>query len=146
MYTRNYRRRFDAVFLFLILFLLFCIVRLFYVQFFRSTYLAEIARKQQSLFVELEPRRGTIYDVNLKPQAVNISVDSVYASPNEIPDKDKEGIIKQLSPILNLDYAFLKDRMYRKKSFIWLARKITPEQSQAVKMLNIKGVDFIKET
>jgi cell division protein FtsI (penicillin-binding protein 3) len=77
---------------------------------------------------------------------VNISVDSVFASPNEIPDKDKEAIIRQLLPILNVDRAYLKDRLYRKKSFIWLARKISPQQAHAIKRLNIKGVDFIKES
>jgi cell division protein FtsI (penicillin-binding protein 3) len=132
--------------LFFILFLLLCISRLFYVQFFRSSYLAEIARKQHNLFVELEPRRGTIYDANLKPQAINISVDSVYASPNQIPDKDKEALIKQLISVLGLDYSYLKDRLYRDRSFIWVARKITPEQSRAVKNLKLKGIDFLKES
>lgn len=146
MYINNYHRRFKAVFLVFFVFLIFCIARLFYVQFFRSNYLRELARKQQNLFVELEPRRGTIYDANLRPQAVNISVDSVYACPNEIRDRDKEAIIRQLLPILNLDYAYLQDRLYRKKAFIWLARKITPQQSEALKKANIKGVGFIKES
>jgi len=146
VYISNYRRRVNAVFLFFILFLIFCIARLVFIQFFRSSYLAGLAKKQHSLFVELEPRRGTIYDANLKPQAVNISVDSVFATCNEISDKDKEAIIRQLLPILNVDYAYLKDRLYRKKSFIWLARKISPKQSEEIKKLKIKGVDFIKES
>jgi len=96
--------------------------------------------------VELEPTRGTIFDRNFKPQAFNIPVDSVYISPNEIKDKDKEAVIGRLVPILNLDTAYLRDRIYRKKSFIWLARKITPEQSAAIKRLNIRGVGLIKES
>lgn len=73
-------------------------------------------------------------------------VDSLFASPNEIPDKDKERIIRQLMPILNADRAYLKERLSRKKSFIWLARKITPEQTEAIKRLNIKGLGFLKES
>jgi len=146
VYIVNYRRRTDAVFLFFIVFLVFCIARLFFIQFFRSSYFAGLALKQHNLFVELESRRGAIYDSNLKPQAVNISADSLYASPSEIADKDKEAVIKQLLPILNVDYAYLKDRLYRKKSFIWLARKITPSQSEAIRKLNIKGLDFMKES
>lgn len=134
------------MFLFFLIFLLCCIARLFFIQLFRSAYFAGIAQTQHNLFVELEPRRGTIYDSGLRPQAVNISVDSLYASPSEILDKEKEKIIKQLSPILNINYAYLKDRLYRKKSFIWLARKITPAQSEAIRELNIKGVGFIKES
>ncbi len=146
MYINNYRRRAEAVFLLFLLFLTLCIFRLLFIQFFSSNYLASIAKKQHNLFVELEPRRGTIYDSQLKPQAINISVDSLYASPSEISDKDKEAITRQLAPILNLNYAYLRDRLYRKKSFIWLARKITPEQSQAIKKLNIKGLGFLKES
>jgi cell division protein FtsI/penicillin-binding protein 2 len=146
VYISNYRPRCEAVFLFFLVFLLFCCARLFYIQLFRSSYLAGIAKKQQNLFVELEPTRGTIFDRNFKPQAFNIPVDSVYISPNDIKDKDKEAVIGRLAPILNLDTAYLRDRIYRKKSFIWLARKITPEQSAAIKRLNIRGVGLIKES
>jgi len=96
--------------------------------------------------VELEPLRGTIYDSNLKPQAVNISVNSLYASPNEIKSKDKEKIIQELPSILKVDRDYLKDRLYRKKSFIWLARKITPQETRAVKKLSINGLGFLKES
>ncbi len=146
MYIVNYRRRTNAVFLFFLVFLILCISRLFFIQFFRSSYFTKLAQKQHNLFVELEARRGTIYDSNLKPQAVNISADSLYASPHAIRDKDKEAIIKQLLPLLNVDYAYLKDRLYRKKSFIWLARKISPAKAEAIRKLNIKGLDFLKES
>jgi len=146
VYISNYHRRSGAVFLFFIGFSILCISRLLFIQFFRSSYLTRIAKSQYNLYLELEPRRGTIYDSNLKPQAVNLVVDSLYAIPAEIRDKDKEGIIKQLMPILNADYAYLKDRLYRKKSFIWLARKISSQQAEAIQRLNIKGLDFIKES
>lgn len=134
------------VFLCFLLFLILCIARLFYIQFFRSNYLTGIAKKQHNLFVELEPRRGTVYDTNLKPQAFNISADSLYAAPNEIPDKEKEKIIKLLMPVLGLERAYLKERLGRKKSFIWLARKLTFAQSQKIKELDIKGLYLIKES
>jgi len=134
------------VFLCILVFLIFCIARLIFIQFFRSIYLAKIAKSQHNQFVELEPKRGTIYDANLKPQAVNIAVDSLFAAPNEIDNKDKEKIIRELAPVLNVGHAFLRERLYRKKSFIWLARKITPQQSEAIKKLNIKGLQFIKES
>lgn len=146
MYISNYRPRCEAVFIFFLIFLLSCVCRLLYIQFFRSTYLTGIAKKQQNLFVELEPTRGTIYDSNLRPQAFNIPVDSVYIACNEIKDKDKEAVVMHLASILNVDLAYLRDRIYRKKSFIWIARKITPEQSAAIKRLNIKGIGLVKES
>jgi cell division protein FtsI/penicillin-binding protein 2 len=146
VYISNYRPRCEAVFIFFLIFLLSCVCRLLYIQFFRSTYLTGIAKKQQNLFVELEPTRGTIYDSNLRPQAFNIPVDSVYIACNEIKDKDKEAVVMHLASILNVDLAYLRDRIYRKKSFIWIARKITPEQSAAIKRLNIKGIGLVKES
>jgi cell division protein FtsI (penicillin-binding protein 3) len=146
VYISNYYRRSSAVFLFFFVFLIFCIARLLFIQFFRSHYLKAIAKKQQNLFVELEPLRGTIYDACLRPIAVNLSVDSLYASPNEISDNDKELIIRQLAPIIGVDHAYLKNRLYRKKSFIWLARKLAPQKAEAIGKLNIKGLYFIKES
>ena len=146
MYIRNYYRRFAAVSLVFILFFLLCVARLIFIQFFRSNYLTGIANKQHNLYVELEPRRGTIYDANFHPQAFNIAADSVYASPGEIADKDKELIIRKLAPVLQLNYAYLKDRLYRKKSFIWLARKITPQQAGAIKAIDLRGIGLIKES
>ena len=126
------------------IFLLLCVGRLFFIQFFRSDYLTSIAKKQHNQLLELEPRRGTIYDCNLKAQAFNMSMDSLYAVPNAI--NDKENIIKKLDSILGLKHSYLEDRLNRKKSFIWLARKMPPDKSAAIKKLNIKGLGFLKET
>ncbi len=134
------------VFLVFVVFLIFCAARLFFIQLFQSKFLSGIANKQHNLFVELEPRRGAIYDCNLKPLAVNISTDSLYASPSGMTARDKETAIKKLMPILNVNYSYLKERLGRKKAFVWLARKITPEQGEAVKKLNLKGIGFIKES
>lgn len=146
MYISNYRRKTEAVFLFFLVFLVLCIGRLLFIQFFRSAYLAGIAKKQHSLFLELEPVRGTIFDANLKAEAINLPADSVYASINEIKPKDKPAIIESLSSILKVSRAYIEERINRKKSFIWLARKVTPEQSQAIKKLNFKGIGFLKES
>lgn len=146
MYISNYRRRSKAVFLIFFLFLLLCIGRLLYIQFFRSAYLKSLADKQHNLFVELEPRRGTIFDADLKPQAFNMSVDSLYASPNSIKEKDKEEMVNELARTLDLEPAYLRDRLSRKKAFIWLKRKLPPEQSEAVKKLKLKGLGFLKES
>lgn len=73
-----------------------------------------------------------------------MSMDSLYAVPNSI--QDKETVINKLLPILGVDRAYLKDRLYRKKAFIWIARKLNPDKSAAIKKLNIKGLGFMKET
>jgi len=117
-----------------------------YIQFFRSEYLADIAKKQHSMFVELEPRRGTVYDCNLKPLAVNLVFESLYAVPNQLSARQKEEMSGRLSTVLGVQRSFLQERLSRKKAFVWLARKITPEQSVQIKAMRFKGLGMIKES
>jgi cell division protein FtsI (penicillin-binding protein 3) len=146
VYIGNYRPRSKAVFLLFFIFLLLCVARLLSTQLFRSSYLSSLAKKQQNLFLELEPMRGTIYDTNRKALAINLPAESLYASPRELKEKDKQLIISQLGPVLSLNEAFLKERLSRNKSFIWLSRKINPEQAEAARKLNLRGLGFIKES
>jgi len=146
VYINNYRRRSEAVFLFFFLLLFVFILRLLYIQFFRSNYLSSIADKQHNLFVELEPLRGAIYDCRQRPQAINLPAESLYASPNEIKENDKDAIARQLSSLLGTDYNALRSKFAKKKSFIWVARKVSPERSEAAKKMKIKGLGFIKES
>lgn len=146
MYISDHRQRSKAVFLSFLIFLLFCSGRLFFIQFFRSQYLVNLASKQHNFFVELEPLRGAIYDRNLKLQAVNIAVDSLYASPSAISADDKEKVISKLTSLLGLDQGYLKDRLYRKKDFVWIKRKLSLAQSSRIKKLGLNGLGFLKES
>ncbi|MEW6009243.1 MAG: penicillin-binding transpeptidase domain-containing protein [Candidatus Omnitrophota bacterium] len=140
--TKSVRKHLiNCSFFFLLVLLL---IRLSYIHFFRSNFLKDIARRQQSVFVEVEPVRGAILDRNLSALAVNVPADSLYAVPKEI--KQKEKTARLLANILQLDYSFLKERLSRDKSFIWLSRKISPEQSKTIRKLNIEGLGFIRES
>ncbi|MCM8780251.1 MAG: penicillin-binding protein 2, partial [Candidatus Omnitrophica bacterium] len=79
----------------------------------------------------------------MRPLAININADSLYAVPAQI--KDKEKVIRLIQPILNLEYSYLKDRLYQNRSFIWIARKITAQQAAKIKALKIKGLGLIRE-
>jgi len=146
VYISDYSRRTKAAFLIFFILFSLALARLLYIQFFRSQYLREIARKQHNCFVELEPRRGPIYDTNMKPQAVNLACDSVYAAPKELSSAEKEKIISSLAPALNIGSGSLRNKLSRPKSFIWIARKITPQQSEALRAMNLKGVGMVKES
>lgn len=146
MYIVNYRRRAEAVFFVVLIFFIVCLSRLLYIQFFRADYLASIAKKQHNLYIELEPRRGTIYDTNFKPQAVNLAFESVYASPNDMKEEQKNAAFKAFSSILKIDEASLRSKLSRKKSFVWITRKAPPEQIQEIKKHKLHGVGFIKES
>jgi len=80
----------------------------------------------------------------MRPQAVNIPVDSLYASPGDIENKEK--VARLLSRYLDLDYSFIIERIRRPKQFVWIARKLSPEVSEAIRRLKLKGLGFIKES
>jgi len=137
-------RRFRAVIFIFLFFFVLCILRLLYIQLFKSSYLSHIASQQHNLYIELEPLRGAIYDRNLKPLAVNLPSDSLYASSRQF--KNKEKVILQLVDALGLDYSYLKGRIYRNKAFVWLVRKLSWEQAEKIRQLKIEGLGFIRES
>jgi cell division protein FtsI (penicillin-binding protein 3) len=118
-------------------------LRLTYLQLFRhSEYLAR-AQRQQQRTVEITPKRGTIYDRNMRPLAMSISVDSAFAVPSEIVDENLAA--RLLSGVVNLPQDVLEARFESSKSFVWISRKLPPEKAEAVTALNLKGVYLQKE-
>jgi len=146
VYIRKSSLRFSSVFLVIILFLIFFTSKLIWIQFFRSSYLANRAEKQHKHGIKIEPKRGTIYDRKMRPLAVNVSVHSLFANPRHMTDEDKLRAIEKLSALLGLDKEFLKSRLGRKKYFVWLARKLDSQTAEEVRKLEIRGLSFRKES
>jgi len=119
------------------------VARLIFVQLGAAKPLSDIASSQYRMAVPILPKRGVIYDRNLKELAITINLNSVFAEPFRV--KDKESASQRLSVVLGIG----RDEIYKKlshgKGFVWLARKVSPETARAVRALNIKGIDFIKE-
>ena len=127
--------------LFLSFFLI--LIKLFSIQVLKSDILSKEAHKQHDLFLELEPTRGVVRDRNLMALSLNLPVESLFAVPDEIADKKK--LTKQLSSLLGLSKSYLEDRLNRKKSFIWLARRLSEQKVLKIRQLKNKGLSFIKE-
>jgi cell division protein FtsI (penicillin-binding protein 3) len=144
VYINNSSRRRRLVFCIFFLFFVICLSRLFYIQCFRNKYLTLLARKQQNLFISLEPHRGTIFDRNLRPLAINLPAESLYIVPQEI--KDKEYTIQKLLPVLNSAGVYLKGKLDSNKHFVWIGRKLPSDVADTVRKLKLPGVYFIKES
>jgi cell division protein FtsI (penicillin-binding protein 3) len=61
--------------------------KLFWLQIMRHKEFVEKAQKQQQHTFEVAPRRGVLYDRNLRELAMTVLADSIYAVPSEIDDK-----------------------------------------------------------
>ncbi len=107
-----------------------------------SDYLGR-AEKQQQRIVNISPRRGSIYDRNLHELAMSVMVDSCFAVPSEVKDPDMAA--RLISRVVNVSPEEIANRIASEPNFAWVARKITPEQADRIRRMNLKGIYFVKE-
>jgi len=120
------------------------LARAYQLQVLERDRLASLARAGYRGTVKLLPKRGTIYDREGHELAVSVEVESVYAHPNLV--KNKTGTARQLSRTLNLDRRKTLSLLRSESSFVWIKRKITPEEVKRVKAMGLGGVGFTTET
>jgi cell division protein FtsI (penicillin-binding protein 3) len=114
-----------------------------YVQVFRGSWLSQKAADQYEISYKSAGKRGTIFDRNLREMAVSIDVESIAAHPKQIESPKK--VARSLSKILRMNRKVLAKKLYPKRKFVWIKRKVTPKEAEAVKKLDISGLDFIPE-
>ena len=117
--------------------------RVFYLQILKSDYYIEKAKSQHERTVILEPRRGRILDRNGRILAVSIKLKSLFAKPAQLDSPSQ--VARLLSPLLNTPYHKLLIELKSKRNFVWIKRKLPPEQTNLVKKLDLNGIDFIEE-
>ncbi|MFA7059456.1 MAG: penicillin-binding protein [Pedobacter sp.] len=118
--------------------------RAFYLQILKHEELVKKAEKQHQRIVPLTPARGDIMDRNGTPLAVSVEMSSCYAEPRHI--QDIAGTTAVLAPFLGSTKQELHKKIASGKSFVWLARRLTPEQSSRIKNLKLPGIGFSPES
>jgi stage V sporulation protein D (sporulation-specific penicillin-binding protein) len=114
-------------------------LRLVWLQGIRYAHYRQLALDQRMRSVQVDPKRGTIYDRRMRELAVSISADSVYAAPAEV--KDARAAARQLAPLLEMTEDALVTKLTTQQAIVWLKRKVPYEAAQAVKKLKIPGVN-----
>ncbi len=144
------RSRFWLVCLFFLLWACAISTRLFWLQIVRHQDFVERAQKQQQRTFEVAPRRGILYDRNMRDLAMTVLADSIYADPTQIVDK--QAAARTLAPLVHSDPEDalttenqIAARLAAGHNFAWIARRVTPQVAVAVKNLNMKGIYFQKE-
>ena len=144
------RARFWLICLFFLLWATAISARLFWLQIVRHKDFIARAQHQQQRIIELAPRRGVLYDRNLHELAMTVQVDSIYADPSQVDDKP--ALARQLATLVHTDpddqqtsEEQILNRLQNGHNFAWIARRVRPEVSEAVKKLNLKGIFYQKE-
>jgi len=138
------RTRLFIIFSFFLAVLLCLIVRLGFIQIFKSSRYLSLQENQSRAVVEMPPARGRVLDSKGNEMALDVRLDSLYSVSREV--KDKAAVADKLSKILGTDRKVLLEKLSRDKMFVWLARKISASQTDAIKRLKINGLAFVKES
>ena len=144
------RKRFWIICLFFLVWACVIAGRLFLLQIVDHKEYLERAEKEQQRTFEVAPRRGVLYDRNLRELAMTVQVDSIYADPSEI--ENKAAAAQTLAGLVHTDAddgrnseSEIAERLNAGHNFAWIARRVTPDVATAVRNLNMKGIYFQKE-
>jgi cell division protein FtsI (penicillin-binding protein 3) len=118
--------------------------RVYQLQILQRERLGALARAGYRGVVKLPPRRGTIYDRNGHELAISVQVGSVYAHPHQIKDKRKTA--QRLSSPLGESEKMLLSQLESDRPFVWLKRRIDPENAKVVEAMAIEGLGVTSET
>lgn len=117
--------------------------RLAFLQVFKHSEFRQLAYRQQYTPKETSPSRGFIEDRSGALLAMNIGLFNVCAHPEQITDK--VAAAAALSRALAVPYTEVYSKLAGNKPFVWVAREVPYERSEAVEALKLEGVEATRE-
>jgi cell division protein FtsI (penicillin-binding protein 3) len=99
----------------------------------------------------LKPRRGPVVDRAGVLLAGSADAQSVYADPALLAREDGAGTaLRKVSQALGLDVAAVKRKLAKGTRFVWLARRVSPQEAAAVEKVvkdaRLRGIALVHET
>lgn len=118
--------------------------RAFQLQVLHGKELKRLAARQHRKVMNVQSKRGDIYDRNSKELAVSVEVDSVYVHAGRV-DSPREAA-SALAPALSMDRREVERKIRSADGFTWIKRRVdlTKEQREAID--GIEGVGVAKES
>ena len=108
-----------------------------------------LAEEQYLKEVELTPHRGRIFDRIGTELAASADVDSVYAHPLQlraaVAEEDRQDLAEKLADILKLDAHDLERKLFSERHFVWLKRRVLPDEARRVRELGLSGIALAQE-
>ena len=122
--------------------------RLVFLQVVERADMQALADRQHLRTLTAPAKRGEIVDRNGNVLAYSVDADSVFADPSEIesPDKVAQLVCAALDECGPRERQEMAQNLRRDSQFVYLGRKLSPDEAQRVKALELKGVAFIKES
>jgi len=118
-------------------------LRLVWLQVVRFPDFRQMARRQQLTPREVKAERGQILDRNGVPLAVNVELFNVSANPGQVRDKHSAAVA--ISRAIGMPYAEVLRKLKSDERFVWIARGVAFERSDAVDNLRLPGIGAYRE-
>ncbi|CEI73806.1 MULTISPECIES: stage V sporulation protein D [Romboutsia] len=110
-----------------------------YLQLVKGEWLSTKAIEQQTREIPIEPKRGTIYDRNMKELAVSVTKYTVWCKPVEV--KDKKSAATQVAEILDKEYEDVYKQVNKKNmALVKIERWIDDEKATKIREAKIPGI------
>jgi cell division protein FtsI/penicillin-binding protein 2 len=106
--------------------------------------LARMALHQLAQEQTVPAERGEITDVNGELLATSVELQSVFATPPSIDDLRTTSIA--LASVLHIPVAQVRSKLDTDAMWVWLKRRVTPEEAERVRALDLPGVGMLPET
>ncbi|MFH1833058.1 MAG: penicillin-binding protein 2 [Candidatus Levyibacteriota bacterium] len=137
--------RLRFTFIFIILFFILVIARLFYWQVVKAEELSLLGNSQYGALVQVQPQRGEIKTSDNFPIATNKLSYLVYASPYEIKDKIKTA--RLLSSFLEMDNASISATLsIKERVWVPIKSKVENDVKNTIEELKLPGIGFSQES
>ncbi|MFH2057312.1 MAG: penicillin-binding protein 2 [Pseudomonadota bacterium] len=136
----NLRKRIMVVQILMIAAIFVLGAKSFDIQVFQAKELSLKAESDYSRLIQVTGERGEILDRRMNKLATSTAAISVTACPLKITAPAKTA--NQLSKILGINTNKLKNTLSSKRMFAWVARRISPDQADLIRKLNLEGIYF----
>lgn len=118
--------------------------RAIYLQGLHRDFLQEQGDQRYSRTISLFAHRGMITDRNKEPMAISTPVESVWASPPDVEITPKQ--MKKLAELLDVKPQVITKKLKNQnREFVYLKRRMAPEDAARVMQLDIPGVFLQRE-
>ena len=121
--------------------------RLVYLQVHKHQDLQMRAANQSARTMDISAKRGDILDRHGRVLAYSVDSNSVYGVPSEIEDAAQAAslLCGALTDCAAKEQDALTGRLRQKRAFVYVRRRVTPQQARRIAQLGLDGIDFIKE-
>ena len=119
-------------------------LRAYQLQILEGSRLSSLAKEGYTGRITFTTQRGTIFDRNGEELAVSIEVGSVYSHPETVKDKTRTASL--VAGALDMDKRDVLKKLKGSRSFVWIKRKVTPEEIRRIRELNLPGIELTKES